>query len=305
MTFETITVTSSGATSVAEFVPGAAMLCCSWRARGDELLDPGNGVEAYAAQGKTMAIPLLYPWANRLAGYGYSAAGRQVTLPEDPARIAPDPNGLPIHGIVPGLIRFAPQPPERDDQLLATLAWNAKELLELYPFEHEVRLSVTAQDDALTIAVTVRATGSEPVPVSFGFHPYVRIPGSNRTTWRLELPPADHLQLDDKMIPTGEHEPAPDGEVALADSSWDDAYRPHEQPARYAVSDDRHRIELTFDEGFPFSQIYAPPGKDFICFEPMTAPTNALASGDQLPVVDPGSEYRAAFSLRYRNKGVE
>jgi aldose 1-epimerase len=305
MTFETITVTSSGATSVAEFVPGAAMLCCSWRARGDELLDPGNGVEAYAGQGKTMAIPLLYPWANRLAGYGYSAADRQVTLPEDPALIAPDPNGLPIHGIVPGLIRLTAQPPERDDSLLATLAWNAEELLELFPFEHELSLSATARDDALTIAVTVRATGSEPVPVSFGFHPYVRIPDSERTTWRLELPPADHLQLDEKMIPTGGHEPAPDGEVALADSSWDDAFRPHEQPARYAVSDDRHRIEVTFDEGFPFSQIYAPPGKDFICFEPMTAPTNALASGDQLPVVDPGSEYRAAFSLRYRNKGVE
>jgi aldose 1-epimerase len=305
MTLETLTVTSSGGAGVAEFVPGAAMLCCSWRARGDELLDPGNGVDAYATRGKTMAIPLLYPWANRLAGYGYSAAGRQVTLPEDPALIAPDPNRLPIHGIVPGLIRFEAQPGERDDQLLAALAWNAEELLELFPFEHELRLSASARDDALTIAVTVRATGSDPVPVSFGFHPYVRIPGSNRTTWRLELPPADHLQLDDKMIPTGGHEPAPDGEVALADSSWDDAYRPHEQPARYAVSDDRHRIELTFDEGFPFSQIYAPPGKDFICFEPMTAPTNALASGDQLPVVDPGSEYRAAFTLRYRNKGVE
>ena len=87
---------------------------------------------------------------------------------------------------MPRLIQLTAQSPERDDSLLATLAWNAEELLELFPFEHELILSATARDDALTIAVTVRATGSDPVPVSFGFHPYVRIPGSNRTTWRLE-----------------------------------------------------------------------------------------------------------------------
>ena len=50
---------------------------------------------------------------------------RRLAAQEDPALIAPDPNGLPIHGIVPGLIRLTAQPPERDDSLLATLAWNA------------------------------------------------------------------------------------------------------------------------------------------------------------------------------------
>jgi aldose 1-epimerase len=304
MRLETLTVTSPGGAALAEFVPGAAMLCCSWRAQDDDLLDRGHGVEAYAHQGKTMAIPLLYPWANRLAGYTYDTAGRHVALPENPAVIAPDPNGLPIHGIVPRLIRFAAQPGERDDQLLATLAWDTEELLELFPFHHELSLGATIQDDALTIAVTVRASGSDAVPVSFGFHPYLRIPDSSRTTWRLELPPADHVRLDDKMIPTGELEPAAAGEIALGESSWDDAFRPHEQPARYAVSDGRRRIELTFDEGFPYSQIYAPPGKDFVCFEPMTAPTNALRSGDHLPVIQPGSEYRAAFTIRYRSVGV-
>ena len=52
----------------ATFVPGAGMLCCSLRHRGEELLAQNDGVDAYARQGKTMGIPLLYPWANRLAG---------------------------------------------------------------------------------------------------------------------------------------------------------------------------------------------------------------------------------------------
>jgi galactose mutarotase-like enzyme len=305
MTLETLTVTSPDGGSVARFVPGAAMLCCSWCVRGQELLDPGRGVEAYAAQGKTMAIPLLYPWANRLAGFDYGLAGRHVALPDDPGRIATDPNGLPIHGIVPGLIGLQPHPREREDQLAATLDWAAPELLELFPFRHQLSLTASADANALTITVMVRATGSDQVPVSFGFHPYLRLPGSSRTTWGLELPAAEHLLLDDKMIPTAETEPAPAGDVALGESSWDDAYKPREQRARYAVSDGKRRIELTFDEGFAFSQIYAPPGKDFICFEPMTAPTNALRGGEDLPLLDPGGEYRAAFTLRYGNESVE
>ena len=56
----------------ATFVPGAGMLCCSLRHRGEELLAQNAGLAAYAERGKTMGIPLLYPWANRLAGFDYA-----------------------------------------------------------------------------------------------------------------------------------------------------------------------------------------------------------------------------------------
>jgi aldose 1-epimerase len=54
-------------------VPGANMLCRSLRHGEDQLLDQGRGLEAYAQHGKTMAMPLLYPWANRLAALEYEA----------------------------------------------------------------------------------------------------------------------------------------------------------------------------------------------------------------------------------------
>jgi galactose mutarotase-like enzyme len=45
-------------------------------------------------------------------------------------------------------------------------------------------------------------------------------------------------------------------------------------------------------------QIYAPEDQDVICFEPMTAPTNALvADGPALTLVEPGEEYGARFSI--------
>ena len=70
-----------------------------------------------------------------------------------------------------------------------------------------------------------------------------------------------------------------------------------EQPARFAVWAAGRGVALELLEGYPFAQIYAPRGRDFICFEPMTAPTNALRSGDGLSVLAPGEEYRASFRV--------
>ena len=50
--------------------------------------------------------------------------------------------------------------------------------------------------------------------------------------------------------------------------------------------------------GYPFAQVFAPPGSDFVCFEPMTAPANALArGGPDLTLVAPGESYGAAFAV--------
>ena len=56
-------------------------------------------------------------------------------------------------------------------------------------------------------------------------------------------------------------------------------------------------LTVTFDDGFAYAQVFAPEGHEFICFEPMTAPTNALADGTGLRLVSPGDEYRTAFSI--------
>jgi aldose 1-epimerase len=82
--FPTITLTSADRTTEAVFVPAANMLCCSLRYRGAEVLDRGGGVYAYASRGKTMGIPLLHPWANRLSSYEYRVAGKHVVLPRGP-----------------------------------------------------------------------------------------------------------------------------------------------------------------------------------------------------------------------------
>jgi aldose 1-epimerase len=53
-----------------------------------------------------------------------------------------------------------------------------------------------------------------------------------------------------------------------------------------------------FEENYPVAQVFAPEGEDFVCFEPMTAPTNALVSGDGLRRINPGAHFSARFSIR-------
>jgi aldose 1-epimerase len=299
MSLDTLTLTSADGGTVATFVPDAAMLCASLAVDGEELLDAGKGIDAYASAGHTMGIPLLYPWANRLAQFGYDVAGVNVTLPDDRALLPADPNHLPIHGVVPSLLPFETRRGDDDASMSAVLRWDDPVLRELFPFAHELRMAIRVARGELTIVTTVAATGGDRVPVSFGFHPYLRLPGSSRTGWQLQLPAAERLALDDEMIPTGERSAAPVGHVPLGESSWDDGFAVGAQPARYVAEDADAGIALELVDGFPFSQIYAPPGKDFICFEPMTAPTNALCSGDGLTLLAPGEEYRAEFRITY------
>src|SRR2546429_9944118 len=77
------------------FRPDLAMLCASLRHGGDEYVAWPRTVEELRA-GRATAIPLVHPWANRLAGDSYRAAGVDVSLTG--LTLPRDPNGLLIHG---------------------------------------------------------------------------------------------------------------------------------------------------------------------------------------------------------------
>jgi aldose 1-epimerase len=296
--FATVTIVSGGGALEAHFVPDANLLCHSLTHRGVELLHAGRGVAAYAQRGKTMGIPLLHPWANRLSGQRYDAAGKAVTLPPPDGRYGLDPNGLPIHGALPGLLRWELAETGASDRLSASLDWSAPELMALFPFAHELRVDALAGDAGLELVTTLRATGADAVPVSFGYHPYLRPPGdASRADWQVSLGASKRLVLDDRMIPTGATEALEPRSFALDGLSWDDGLAGLSAPPEFSVSAGTQTVTVTFDEGYAYAQVFAPPGEDFICFEPMTAPTNALAGGGALPVVAPGEEYRAAFSI--------
>jgi aldose 1-epimerase len=283
----------------ATFLPGAGMLCCSLRHRGDELLAQNTGVTAYVQRGKTMGIPLLYPWANRLAGFDYTIAGRAVAVPHDPTRVALDDNGLPIHGLIGGRMAWEPTHTPRPgaQSLTARLNWSGSqpELFEMFPFRHGIYYEARLAGGRLEVVVTVDACGRDPVPVAFGFHPYLSLPGVPRERWRVELPALRRLALDDHQIPMHPERMLSDQAFELEGRQFDDGFDSLDEPAQFAVATAGRRITLEFSEGYPCAQVYTPPARPFICFEPMTAPANALRSGVGLHVLAPGESYRAVF----------
>jgi aldose 1-epimerase len=284
----------------AAFAIGVGMIGCSLRHRGDELLGMRGGLRKYAETGSSFGIPLLHPWANRLSGFAYRVAGREVELDPGTGPLRLDEHGLPIHGLLAASPHWEVVESEADAQsarLVAHLDFAAhRELLAGFPFPHLLEQEVVVQRGRLAVGTTVRA-GDRPVPISFGYHPYLRLPGVPRERWEVTLPVGRRAVLDARGIPTGDSEPVDFQTGPLGERTFDDLFDELDEPAAFVLAGGGRRIEVGFDAAYRFAQVYAPPGQDFICFEPMTAPTNALVSGDRLELVQPGGAYAAAFSI--------
>lgn len=285
---------SGGGGLEAAFAPDAGLVGCSLTHRGEELLAQRKGLEEYVRSGSTFGIPFLHPWANRLADFGYSVAGHEVELDRDSDLLRVEEHDLPIHGLAPHRLSWEVE--ERGDALSAETEVD-RERLEGFPYPHRLNVEATLADDALTIRTTLTATAAVAVPVAFGYHPYLVIPGAPRAEWEVELPVENRLVLDDDLIPTGEEEPPSFRRGPLADRSLDDGYSMPEHPRPFTVAGAGRTLGVEFLEGYTHAQVFAPAGKDLICFEPMTAPTNALRSHDDLRLAAAGEPFTAAFRI--------
>ena len=80
----------------AVFLPAHGMLGASLRYQGVEILRRVEDLEAAAARGSSAGIPLLYPWANRLAEPRYRVLGQEVVLDKSSPLLHFDEHGLPM-----------------------------------------------------------------------------------------------------------------------------------------------------------------------------------------------------------------
>jgi aldose 1-epimerase len=276
----------------AVFVPGLGMNGVSLRHRGGEHLALPGGLDALRG-GHTTGLPLLAPWANRLSRWTYRAA--RVTVDLDGLSLGTDDNGLPIHGLLVGKPGWAiDQLTTRGDtaRVRASIGVDSP----AFPFPHRIEVAAVANESQLRVDTTIVPTGRRSVPIAFGWHPYLRLPGAPRGRWRLHLPSRRHLVLDDRGIPTGESARERAEGDPISDRTFDDAYQLGRVHRLRIEHDARRSIEVRGGVGYPFAQVWVPRGKPFVALEPMAAPTNALV--DRIaPVVTPGDRYTASFTL--------
>jgi len=281
----------------AAFLPGRGMLGASLRHRGDEILRRVGNLDSAAARGSSAGIPLLHPWANRLDGVHYRAAGREVTLDPSSPLLHLDGNGLPIHGVPWSRLGWE-LTEASEHRIAARLEWSRSELLALFPFRHHLEIAVTLRDNDLTVGTTLVAGPDGAVPISFGFHPYVGLPHLPRAEWRLQLPAMRRLALDIRGIPTGEEVSFMGLDASLGDLDFDDGFALLEEGRSFSLSGAGRRITVEMRSGYSYAQVFAPKESDYVALEPMTAPTNALVSGRGLRLAPPGEEFQAEFRIR-------
>ena len=98
--FEAVTLRDPSSSLSATYVPLAGMICTSLADDGVEFLGQRRGLNAYVTAGKTMGIPILYPWANRLSASEYGVDGAVVSLTVGTGGVRADEHGVPIHGVL-------------------------------------------------------------------------------------------------------------------------------------------------------------------------------------------------------------
>jgi aldose 1-epimerase len=292
-----VTLSDPSSSVEAQFVPEAGMIGISLTDSGVELLGQRRGLDAYVANGKTMGIPLLYPWANRLGSNTYEAEGTTVTLTAGEYGVRADPNGLPIHGVLAAFPHWRVTH-ESGHEITAEVDFSDDDdLLASFPFPHRLALTITLFERTLRLRISVTPTKDRAVPLCFGFHPYLQLPDVARDQWLIETPAMRHLTLDQKGLPTGEAVVQPALSEPLGDRAFDDGYDQVADGAVFAVSGGGRRVEVHFEEGYPAAQIFAPLGEDIVCFEPMAARTDALRRGGYRSA-QPGDWGIAQFSIR-------
>ncbi|PRX98453.1 aldose 1-epimerase family protein [Allonocardiopsis opalescens] len=249
---------------------------------------------------------LLAPWPNRVDRGRYTFGGAEHRLVvNEPER------DNAIHGLSRWAVWTPVEVTDRHLRLGHRLSGETG-----YPFDLD--LSVCYELDAsggLTVRLTAMNCGSAPAPYGSGAHPYLTL-GRPITECRLTVTAASWQPVDERLIPREPprpvegtrydfRSPAPvTGE--LIDNAYTDLERDAEGRAWVLLSDAEDEVGLWMDDTQPWLQIFTgvDPGPDGartgVAAEPMSCPPNALATGRQLIVLDPGQEVTHTWGITRR-----
>jgi galactose mutarotase-like enzyme len=208
----------------------------------------------------TGRAPILFPVIGCLRDGKYRYRGREWMMPK---------HGFARHAMF-ALVAHGPT--------TATLRLDSSDATRaLWPFEFELDVTFVAGDASLGVAAHLRNTGTDPLPLSFGFHPALRWPvdpDAPRETWELEFDqpePGPILRLDsDGLIARQESSPLEGRRIALRDDLFlDDAMIFAGLASRGCtfLADGARGLRVDFPE-FPDLGVWTKPGAGYLCIEP-------------------------------------
>jgi aldose 1-epimerase len=256
-----------------------------------------------------LGIPFLAPWANRLDEPAFYANGKRYALNMDLGNVR---GAHPIHGVLSAAVWTVVEAASD-----AQSAWVTSRLeffrqpdwMAQFPFAHTIQMTHRLHDGVLEISVELHNLSAEAMPVAIGFHPYFQLADAPRDAWTISLAARTEWELAPDKIPTGRTLPierrfADPRAASLRDHDLDhvfaDLIRDSSGHATMSVRGVSQRIEVAFGPNYHAVVVYAPKGRDFICFEPMAGITDGLnlshrgLYGD-VQQVPPGGVWKESF----------
>lgn len=262
----------------------------AWSLNGQQMLREASAA-ALAARNPygTAGFPLV-PFSNRIGEGRFAWDGKQFALARN---FPPEPHA--IHGV--GF--------ERPWQVLNRGGdWALLALLHRpdsgWPWAFEARQRIALTDDALTLDLSAVNLEAQPVPLSFGHHPYIPRRGA-RLSFHAQgvwLPGEDGLPTE-SVAPGGSLDFSKGRGVEQAEV--DHCFSGWSRAAYIVWPDKAQALEITASAGLPNAVVYSDRELDAFCFEPVAHVNNALNRQDgscAMPVIEPGASFSA--SIRFR-----
>ncbi len=248
---------------------------------------------------------VLYPWPNRIGDGEWSFSGR-VGRP----RIDDVAHATSIHG----LVRWLPFRIESVNQNRCALTLLLHPSPE-YPFASEIEVAYHLGSLGLTVTTTVTNCDNVPMPFGVGFHPYLAVTTPTIEAAKLELPAKSFVSVDDRQLPDGQILPLAGHALNYTtrkslsgvklDVTYTDLVRDDSGLCVATLEDPTGAtVELSVDRNFPYLQAYTgennAPGhrRTAVAIEPMSCPPDALRSGKDLVVLEPGQHWAGSWRLR-------
>ncbi len=164
------------------------------------------------------------------------------------------------------------------------------------PFPYRARQIFELADDGLTASLELTNTGDERIPAGFGHHPY--FPRTDDLTLEMALgdvwlPDERHLPVRKETVPEVWDFSSPRKIAPLTELDHDFTGGKVKAVLHWPASNIRLAIDA--DPIFRHMVVFVPPGRDYLCVEPVTHVANAvnmMAAGEEdtgLAVLEPGA----------------
>jgi aldose 1-epimerase len=280
--------------------------------RAEEIKVHGKNI-LYATGAKAFnGVPFLAPWGNRIPGGGFWANGKRYEFNTGLNNLSIN-NGITIHGMLSASPLWMVTEMGADAKSAHVTSrlefWRYPDLMANWPFAHEYLMTYTLTASGVEVSIKITNLSAEAMPVVIGFHPYFNLPDVPRSETTIHIPARKHVEMDKDLVATGElTDNTLADEVSLKDHTFDDGFtdliRDASGLATLSFQGTGSKIDVVYGPKYRVALVYAPPGQDFVCFEPMVGITNAVnlaheGKYHELQTVAPHADWQESFWIRF------